>query len=95
MNQERLCRCNRRDVEQTQLTCLYIVGAKGKVWEDKGGRQQSDDGSRGGNPSWMAAEADEGEAETSLLEQRRNEVEAERKAMQVLPSFPPPLRPST
>ena len=45
--------------------------------------RRSDD-SRRGDPAWMIAGAEDFGDETPLLEQRRQEFEAERKAMQVM-----------
>ncbi len=48
--------------------------------------RRSDD-SRRGDPAWMIAGAEDFGDETPLLEQRRQEFEAERKAMQVMYIF--------
>lgn len=47
-----------------------------------GGRRQSDD-SRRGDPAWMADDSEDWGDEGALLEERRQEFEAERRAMQV------------
>ena len=58
--------------------------SKGRDEREGPGRfERASDDSRRGDPAWMTAGAEDFGDETPLLEQRRHEFEAERKAMQV------------